>query len=312
MGEKSGPAVSIGIPVFNGERFIEQAIESVRAQTFGDWELIVSDNGSNDATPSICRRLASLDTRIRYVHAPVNRGAAWNFNRVFGLGRGAYFKWLAADDLCAPRFLEEAVAALQRVPHADLAYSPGVFVNALGTPLYDGLRFSTSAAESPRASVRGKALLQSLLQDGRAAQVLIFGLARRDALARVRALGAYYAADWTLTMDLLLRAPAVELPAELVFFRRHEASSSAIHRLADPSAQQAFYDPAVQQRSRVMFNYRRRDLELARSFLNAPISPLTRAGFLATLVSSKVRPLVPRAATHVRSTVRGFVRNRFA
>src|SRR6185369_4346332 len=112
-GMGGAPSVSIGLPVYNGVNYLRQALDSLLAQTFGDWELILSDNGSTDATESICREFAARDGRIRYLREPVNRGATWNFNRVFELSRAPLFRWAAHDDVCSPELLERCVAALE-------------------------------------------------------------------------------------------------------------------------------------------------------------------------------------------------------
>src|SRR5690242_8068616 len=87
--------VTIGMPVWNGERFISQAIESLLAQTYGDFELLISDNASTDATADICHAYASRDRRIRYLRQQRNLGANANYNAVFGQSSGRYFKWAA-------------------------------------------------------------------------------------------------------------------------------------------------------------------------------------------------------------------------
>src|SRR4051794_27811047 len=79
------PRVSIGLPVYNGEKYLAAAIESALRQTFGDLELIISDNGSTDGTREICERFAAEDPRVRYHQEVQNRGAVWNFNRVVQL-----------------------------------------------------------------------------------------------------------------------------------------------------------------------------------------------------------------------------------
>ncbi len=106
------PRVSIGMPVYNGELFIKDAIDSILAQTFEDFELIISDNASTDKTEEICREYTARDTRVLYYRNEKNLGAAKNFNRVFELSSGEYFKWAAADDIIAPEFLAKAVEIL--------------------------------------------------------------------------------------------------------------------------------------------------------------------------------------------------------
>ncbi|MFA5300916.1 MAG: glycosyltransferase family 2 protein [Lutibacter sp.] len=92
------PIVSIGMPVYNGEKFIREALDSLLAQTFTDFELIISDNASTDGTEAICREYAVCDSRIRYVRQSENRGACYNFQFVLDEAKGEYFMWAAADD----------------------------------------------------------------------------------------------------------------------------------------------------------------------------------------------------------------------
>ena len=106
------PRVSIGMPVFNGENYLAEALDSLLTQTFSDFELIISDNASTDKTEEICRAYAVRDQRIRYFRNQENLGASRNYNRVFELSSGEYFKWAAHDDLCAPEFLGRCVDVL--------------------------------------------------------------------------------------------------------------------------------------------------------------------------------------------------------
>src|SRR5215207_1517689 len=108
------PRVSVGLPVYNGENYLAEAIDSVLAQTYQNFELIISDNASTDSTEEICRDYAARDRRIRYFREPQNRGAAWNFNHTFELARGEYFKWVAHDDVIGPQYLARTVDQLDR------------------------------------------------------------------------------------------------------------------------------------------------------------------------------------------------------
>jgi glycosyltransferase involved in cell wall biosynthesis len=106
------PKVSIGLAVYNGERYLEEAILSILAQTFTDFELIISDNASTDSTTEICQRYANQDSRIRYHRNAENIGGANNENLTFKLAKGEYFRWAAHDDVCAPTLLEKCAAVL--------------------------------------------------------------------------------------------------------------------------------------------------------------------------------------------------------
>src|SRR3974377_1117825 len=99
------PKVSIGLPVYNGENYLRLAIDSILTQDYTDFELIISDNASADATQEICREYTARDCRIRYYRNKINIGASGNYNRVFELARGGLFKWAAHDDVHLPAFL---------------------------------------------------------------------------------------------------------------------------------------------------------------------------------------------------------------
>jgi len=110
------PQVSIGMPVFNGEKYIKEALDSLLSQTFADFELIISDNASTDDTEAICREYAARDMRIRYIRQAQNLGAAANFKAVMDESVGEYFMWAACDDIRSPDFLEENLNFLRANP----------------------------------------------------------------------------------------------------------------------------------------------------------------------------------------------------
>ncbi|HLT70875.1 MAG TPA: glycosyltransferase, partial [Acidimicrobiales bacterium] len=128
------PRVTVGLPVRNGERHLRAAIESILGQTYGDLELVVSDNASTDATAEICAAYAS-DPRVRYERQPVDIGARENFHLVLSRARGEYFKWAACDDVLAPTFLERCVEALDADPGAVLAAADIEVIDDAGEPL---------------------------------------------------------------------------------------------------------------------------------------------------------------------------------
>ena len=116
------PALSLAMPVRNGERFIEAAVGSLLAQSFTDYELLIVDNASTDATQQICERLTRSDPRIRYFRNKADIGAGANFNRGVELASGVLFKWCAHDDLISPDYLARCIAALAARPSAVTAY----------------------------------------------------------------------------------------------------------------------------------------------------------------------------------------------
>jgi len=122
--------VSVGLPVFNGEQWVRATIESILSQTFTDFELVISDNCSNDGTADICHDYAKLDDRITFHSNETNIGAALNFQRVFDLSKAGYFKWASANDLIAPDYLSRCVDILDSHPDVAIAASRTQIINA--------------------------------------------------------------------------------------------------------------------------------------------------------------------------------------
>ena len=116
----SKPRVYIGLPVYNGARFLQKAVESLLCQSYRDFTLLISDNASTDETQRICERFAARDRRVKYVRQERNIGAPANWNYVANVAEGDYFKWATANDECAPEMLERCVAALDADPEAVL------------------------------------------------------------------------------------------------------------------------------------------------------------------------------------------------
>ncbi|MHC1696703.1 MAG: glycosyltransferase family 2 protein [Geobacteraceae bacterium] len=113
---KKMPKVSIGMPVYNGEKYIREALDSLLSQTFTCFELIISDNASTDGTQVICHDYAVQDKRIRYIRQQENLGAAANFKIVLDEAVGEYFMWAACDDIRSPDFIEVNLAFLRANP----------------------------------------------------------------------------------------------------------------------------------------------------------------------------------------------------
>lgn len=102
------------MPVYNGEKYIREALDSLLAQTFTDFELIISDNASTDETQKICGEYVSKDQRVKYVCQAENIGGIGNFNYLLTHAKGEYFTWLACDDFLEPCFLEKTIRLLDQ------------------------------------------------------------------------------------------------------------------------------------------------------------------------------------------------------
>ena len=255
------PLVSIGVPVYEGENYLEAALDSMLGQTFSDFEIIISDNGSTDRTDEICRKYASRDTRIRHFTQPSNLGAAENYNFVFHQSRGEFFKWAAHDDICHPRFVERCLDVLRDSPDQVLAYPLHETIDADENVVKHG-------GSRPEASAEDVATRVEAALDPRGPGEppwSVFGLMRRDALERTRLHGRYTGSDRTLMVELALLGPFAEIEERLFFNRDH------LDRSIRPGRNQregyhpraTWFDPSRSGR-RVFPNWRRlRDLVTA-------------------------------------------------
>jgi glycosyltransferase involved in cell wall biosynthesis len=210
--------VSIGLPVYNGELFLAAALDSFLAQTYRHFELIISDNASTDGTEEICRRYAKGDPRIRYFRCDANVGPRRNFNRVFELAQGKYFKWAAHDDEYAPDFLSKCVAALERDASVVLSYPRVLLIDEHSKPLTKRRYPVDTTLTRPQDR-----FAQTLWVD--LGSPAIFGVVRRDVLAKTPLMGFTHAADQVLLGELALRGRFFEIPEELLFHREHDHRS---------------------------------------------------------------------------------------
>jgi glycosyltransferase involved in cell wall biosynthesis len=211
--DSNKPIVSIGMPVFNGEKYLKQALDSILAQTYKDFELIISDNASTDRTQQICRVYASRDGRIHYYRNKRNLGAPRNFNRVFKLSQGKYFKWAAYDDIIAPEYLEKCVDILVKDPSVVLCHSRTGRINEIGVLVgnYDH--------KMKMDSVKPHERFGDLIDLKRNPCWPIFGVTYASIMKMTPLHGDYLGADGNLLAELSLYGRIYEIP-EYLFFRR--------------------------------------------------------------------------------------------
>lgn len=217
--------VSIGMPAYNGEKWIGEAIESIAAQTFTDFELIVSDNASTDATEQICREYVKRDSRVRYFRNAKNIGANPNFNRVFQLSSSEYFKWASANDIVEPEMLAKCVEVLDGEPEIVMCYPrTKIFSDA------------SSAAEkyqdnchlvSSRPSIRFIGLLENMKLNN-----VMNGMIRSEVLKKTKLIENYFSSDVNLIAEIALYGKIFEIP-EYLFLRRLEKESSTALKSAE-------------------------------------------------------------------------------
>lgn len=210
------PKVTVGLPVYNGERYIEATIRSILGQTFTDLELVITDNASTDATGEICRDYALLDERVRYHRQAVNVGCRGNFHLAYGLGAGGeYFKWAGHDDQVEPTYLERCVAHLDAHPDDVLCTSRVRLIDGHGRGLDPAPEPATFHDRAPHLRMRALFAVPATYQT-------LFGVIRRSALASTHLLGPWYAADRALQIELSLQGGFGLVPDRLFVSRDHE------------------------------------------------------------------------------------------
>ncbi|HMB77448.1 MAG TPA: glycosyltransferase family 2 protein [Kiloniellaceae bacterium] len=209
------PCVSIGLPVYNGENFVTEAIKSVLDQTFTDFELIVSDNHSSDRTEEICRAFQASDSRVRYFRNEKNLGAAPNYNIAWQHAAGKYFKWLAHDDALLPQYLENTVRALDENPDAVLCNTTAIYIDQNGDEL-GAYRSPLAKASSDKPSER----LAAMILDSHTC-IDFFGLLRHSATENSILHQAYSGADKAFLAQMALRGRLLQIEPAQVQMREH-------------------------------------------------------------------------------------------
>lgn len=259
------PVVGLGMPVYNGERFVEHAIQSVLAQSLAEFELVICDNASTDRTQDICKSFASSDSRIRYLRNDVNLGAHPNFNRSFELSRGKYFKWAAHDDVLQPEFLRACVGALEQNTDAALCQSDIDYIDEAGLSIGVG-DSRLPGADSTDAATRFSALVLRP-HDCQA----MMGVFRRNLLGRSRLLPSFHGADRAMLAQVALLGRFIHVPGALIQVRDHGTRYSNARKR--PQERAAWHD--TRARSKLSFPVWRTYRTYWESIAE---SPITRRG----------------------------------
>jgi Glycosyl transferase family 2 len=271
------PLVSIGLPVYNGEGFLSQTLDSILSQTFTDFELIISDNASVDGSNAIADSYARRDNRIRVVRNECNRGAAWNYKHVLDLARGRYFRWAPADDLFAPESLACCVQVLDQHPEAVLCYPKTMLIDAQGQalqPYEDNLDLRhASPVGRYKAAVKQIGLTN-----------VIYGLMRTSVLRQTRLIRSFPGADVVFVTELALFGQFHEIDQRLFFRRMHPGASSSIQSL---EGIQAFMDPKI-VRKKTFARMWRYLFESMHALLHAPLTVRERVRLLLFLVREMI------------------------
>ncbi len=261
------PKLSIGLPVFNGEKYLPGAVRSLLQQDYGDFELILCDNASTDGTAAICQEFAAKDRRIRYYRNETNIGASGNYNRVFELARGEFFKWASHDDECHPSLVRRCLETFERAPASTvLVFSKAEVIDELGNVKHLSPDNISSSAARPFKR------LSRVLWSSSSAHPL-WGVIKRDALRKTRMMGCIEA-DHVLLAELALLGQLIEIPEPLYRLRIHERNATKINQSARELL--AWHDPRRANDRIFLPHWERVYLEYFKSIRHAPLSGAER------------------------------------
>lgn len=221
------PTISVGMPVYNAERHLREAISAILVQTFTDFELIISDNASTDGSAAICEDFARRDPRIRLIRQARNLGAAANFSAVFEAARAPFFAWAGADDKRSTDFLAVNLEVLRRRPDVVASISPTRFEQGE----FDPLRMGDGAIDHAEPARRALDFFFPWFGPWHA-NARFYSLFRREALARSPVLrgGDFLASDWAVVLEVLAQGKFARADAGELVLGRHGASSGNLLR----------------------------------------------------------------------------------
>jgi glycosyltransferase involved in cell wall biosynthesis len=221
------PRLSVGLPVYNAEKYLAESLDAILAQTFQDFELIISDNASTDATAEICKEYLQRDSRIRYHRNPKNLGVAANYNGTVHLAQAEFFRWATYDDLIGPEHFEKCIEVLESNPEVVLCYPKTINIDEDGNVLgnyEDGLCILD---DQPHVRFR-KAMKRLVFCDCNAE----YGIIRREVLLKTGMEADYHSADRVLLAELVLHGAFYEVPYRLQYHRLHKAASTQVNKSA--------------------------------------------------------------------------------
>ncbi|MCB1757108.1 MAG: glycosyltransferase family 2 protein [Gammaproteobacteria bacterium] len=234
----SQPLVSIGLPVYNGSNYIEKTIESILSQSYENFELIICDNASTDATASICERFVATDKRVSYFRQQKNLGASRNFNSTFEKASGKYFKWASHDDLLGPDNIRDCVEFLENHddyvicwPHMDYIDENDNHLRnqSIVNLSMEGDSFVSRIHDLFNFQIAGDDVVPT-----------IFALVRSSALANTRLWQRFTSSEEILMLELLMQGKVKQLEQTGLHFRIH--NESAFHKNRTPAEREKWFD----------------------------------------------------------------------
>lgn len=230
------PRVTVGLPVYNGARYLGAALETLASQTFRDLEVVCVDNGSTDSTAAMLADFARRDPRFRVERSEANRGAAWSHNRTVELARGELFRWATHDDASAPTYVERCVEALDAHPEAVMARPRAIELDEAGEMLFEHPDALDCSHPDPVRRIAEVMLRRHPCFD-------VYGVVRTDILRRTGLIGRYPSSDRVLLAELALHGPWVRVPEPLFLHRQHGERS--VRKFPNRRERALWFDPTL-------------------------------------------------------------------
>ncbi len=231
------PRLSIGVPVYNGEDYIAEAITSHLEQDFGDFELVVSDNCSTDGTPDIVNDFVKADARVTYTSNDENIGSTANFNRLFRLTNGDLFRWAAADDRVEPGYLSKVISMMDADPQIVIGHADSMLIDPKSEPMLEmdqgflggdgymeAIKLHPPAGDERFHSPHPHKRIDAVINNNHR-NFYIFGIMRRDVMMQTRLHGSFYGGDRTLLVEMAMRGTFRKVPEPLFASRSHAKNS---------------------------------------------------------------------------------------
>jgi len=233
----SSPRLTIGVPVYNGADYIAEAITSHLEQDFTDFELIVSDNCSDDGTADIANEFVRSDDRVSYSRTSENVGGPANFNRLFRLGQADLFRWAAADDRIEPGYLSKVVAMMDTDPGIAIGHSESLLIDPASEPMLEmekgwlggdgymeAIRLQPPTSDIRFQSAHARHRVDAVVNNNHR-NFYIFGVMRRDLMLQTHLHGLFYGGDRTLLVEMAVRGRFHKIPEPLFASRSHAKNS---------------------------------------------------------------------------------------
>lgn len=234
----TSPRLSIGVPVYNGADYIAEAIRSHLEQDFADFELVVSDNCSDDGTADIVNEFANADSRVTYSRNDENVGGPANFNRLFRVTTGELFTWAAADDRIEPGYLSKVIAMMDADPDVVIGHSDALLIDPKSEPMLEmdqgflggdgymeAIKLTPPTGDDRFHSPHPHQRIDAVINNNHR-NFYIFGIMRRDVMMQTRLHGAFYGGDRTLLVEMAMRGTFRKVQEPLFGSRSHGSNAS--------------------------------------------------------------------------------------